>query len=386
MKIPTILSALLAASLAFAANAAPSSLDDFALLASVTKYDHHAASDIVSHYNKAVPDHNSSSFRSNAVVRAAPSKDIIPFCAAISESGPSRTRIFRNQQICDQKGWRTMFVFTAHTKKDKHHAAYPVCIGSATKPDRSIIQTLKSNCSGKGWKHESTFYYSGRLNNNPSDSLVHESTMIWPTAKNDRMMFYPYYEGKKHGWNGVATNLGYRTRWRLATTREMAYLKADLSGHEDVHKSISISSAADVDTQRCAQNLIQFVSAKTIDTKVPTTTQGKNIANYVTYAKRDECSKLVNASSIQFARVTKKGMTSIEVVINKKVYAAVSVPGNTAIPEYYIHLALQESVRTGKPIPVSVDKQQPEQIVALVAGTIATFGGKSTFQYRIPSA
>ncbi|KAF9121380.1 hypothetical protein BGW39_010580 [Mortierella sp. 14UC] len=384
MKIPTVLSALLAASLAFTANAAPE-IDDSALLASVPKYDHHAAADIVSHYNKAVGGNNSS-FRTNAVARAAPSKDILPFCVAISESGPSRTRIFRNKQICDQKGWRTLFVFTAHTKKDKHHANYPVCIGTATKPDRSIIQTLKSNCSGNGWKHESTFYYSGRINGRPSDSQTHESTMIWPTAKNDRMMFYPYYEGNKHGWNGKSTLLGYRTRWRLATTREMAYLKADLPAHEEVHKTISITSPPNVDTHRCVQNLIQFVSAKRVDTKTPTTTQGKSITRYVEWAKRDECSKLVDASSIQFARTTKKGITSIEVVINKKVYAAVSVPGNTATPEYYIHLALQESLRTGKPIPVSVDKQQPEQIVALVAGTIATFGGKPTFQYRIPSA
>jgi hypothetical protein len=385
MKIPITLSALLAVSLAFTANAAPE-INDSALLALVPKYDHHAAADIISHYNKAVSGNNNSSLRSNAAATATPSKDILPFCVAISESGPSRTRIFRNKQICDQKGWRTLFVFTAHTKRDKHHANYPVCIGTATKPDRSLIQTLKSDCSGNGWKHESTLYFSGRLNNSTTDSPVHESTVIWPTAKNDRMMFYPYYEGNKYGWNGRPTLLGYRTRWRLATTREMAYLKADLPAHEEVHKTISIASPPNVDTHRCAQNLIQFVSANRVDTQTPTTTQGKSIARYVDWAKRDECSKLVNASSVRFARTTKKGMTSIEVVINKKVYAAVSVPGNTATPEYYIHLALQESLRTGKPIPVSVDKQQPEQIVALVAGTIATFGGKSTFQYLIPSA
>lgn len=71
-------------------------------------------------------------------------------------------------------------------------------------------------------------------------------------------------------------------------------------------------------------------------------------------------------------------------MIKNKVYAAVSVRGNVALPEYYIHLALQESVRTGQSIPVTVDNIQEDQIMALVAGTVATFGGKETFNRAIP--
>ncbi|KAF9155005.1 hypothetical protein BG015_011335 [Linnemannia schmuckeri] len=387
MKIPTILSALLATSLAITAHTAPTtpSTDDSALFANLVKYDYKAADALVAHYNNAVHG-SSSTIRSNAVgAKAAASKDILPFCVAIA-SNPTRTRVYRNKQSCDSKGWTTLFVFTAHTKKDKHHAAYPVCIGSAKNPDRSLIQTMQANCGGNGWKHESTLYYSGKImsDTNPV-SVTHESTTIWQASKPDRMMFYPYYAGDKHGW-GTARDLGYRTRWRLATTREMNLLKADLSKHEAVNKKIKIVSSPDVATHRCVQNLIQVVPAKRVDTSKPTVLQGKSFQKYVDWAARDECSHLVSSSSIQLARTTiaKTGFTSIELVVKNKVYAAVSLRGNVDTPEYYIHLALQESLRTGQSIPVSVDNKQSDQIVALVAGTVATFGGKQTFNSAIP--
>jgi hypothetical protein len=385
MKIPTILSVLLATSLAITAHTAPttSSTNDTALFANLVEYDHKAAAALVAHYNNAVYD--SSSYRTNAIsTKAAASKDILPFCVAIA-SNPTRTRVYKNKQSCDSKGWTTLFVFTAHTKKDSRHASYPVCIGSAKNPDRSLIQTLKSNCDGNGWKHESTLYYSGKIGADNTVSKVHESTMIWQTSKPDRMMFYPYYAGDKHGW-GNGRNLGYRTRWRLATSREMNILKADLPSHEAVNKKIKIVSPPDVATHRCVQNLIQVVPVTRVDPKKPITLQGKTLQRYVDWASRDDCSHLVSSSSIQFARTTiaKTGFTSIELVIKNKVYAAVSLRGDVATPEYYIHLALQESLRTGQSIPVTVDNKQKDQIVALVAGTVATFGGENTFNLAIP--
>ncbi|KAF9922715.1 hypothetical protein FBU30_007156 [Linnemannia zychae] len=386
MKISNFLSTALAITLAYGVHAGPAtSTDDSALFASVTDYDYHTANQIIGHYNKAVYSNSTPLFHSNAATKATPSKDIIPFCVAIA-SNPTRTRVVRNKQICDGDGWKTLFVFTAHTKKDKHHAAYPVCIGSASNPNRSIIRTLKDNCSDGGWKHESVLYFSGRINGESEVSLTHESTEIWRSIKGlDRMIFYPYYKGDKQNWE-KPRYLGYRTRWRLATSREMDYLKADLSNHEQINKKITITSPPDVTTHRCAQNLIQFVPAVLIDASKVSILQGKDISKYVDWAARDECSKLVSSSQIQTARVTKNGFTSIEVIINKKVYAAVSLRANVVTPEYYIHLALQESMRTGVSIPVTVDKNQPDQIVALVAGTIATFGGSTTFTYPIPKA
>lgn len=384
MKIPTILSALLAASLALTAHAAPTtpSTDDATLFANLVKYDHKAADALVAHYNNAVHD---SSHPKAVNAKAARSKDILPFCVALA-SNPTRTRIHRNKQSCDSKGWTTLFVFTAHTKKEKHHAAYPVCIGSAKNPDRSLIQTMKADCGGNGWKHESTFYYSGQVvDGDAAVGPTHESTIVWQASKPDRMMFYPYYAGDKHGW-GTARNLGYRTRWRLATIREMKILKADLPNHEAVNKMIKIISPSDVATQRCVQDLIQFVPATSVDTSKPITLQGKNFQKFNDWAARDECSHLVSSSSILLARTTiaKTGFTSIELVVKNKVYAAVSLRGKVATPEYYIHLALQESLRTGQPIPVSVDDKQADQVVALVAGTVATFGGNKTFNSAIP--
>ncbi|KAG0274604.1 hypothetical protein BGZ96_004187 [Linnemannia gamsii] len=383
MKIPTIISALLATSLAITAHAAPttSSTDDPTLFANLVKYDHKAADALVAHYNNAVD--GSSSSRTNAIgAKAAASKDILPYCVAIA-SNPTRTRVYKNKQTCDSKGWTTLFVFTAHTKKDKHHAAYPVCIGSAKNPDRSVIQTLKTNCDGNGWKHESTLYYTGHFVGDDHVGSTHESTFIFQATKPNRMMFYPYYEGEKHGW-GAPRNMGYRTRWRLASSREMKLLKADLPSHEAVNKKIKIVSPPDAATHRCVQNLIQKAPAALVDNKKPTTFQGKDYNLYVEWAARDGCSHLVSSSSIQHSRIAKSGFTSIELVIKNKVYAAVSVRGNVALPEYFMHLAMQESLRTGQSIPVTVDNKDKDQIVALVAGTVATFGGKNTYNRTIP--
>ncbi|KAF8945596.1 hypothetical protein BGZ47_002356 [Haplosporangium gracile] len=179
----------------------------------------------------------------------------------------------------------------------------------------------------------------------------------------------------KPNCDGTARDLDYRTRWRLATTREMNLLKADLSKHEAVNKKIKIVSPPDVATHPWVQDLIQVVPAKRVDTSKPTVFPGKNFQKYVDWAARDECSHLVSLSSIQLARTTigKTGFTSIEIVDKNKIYAAASLRGNVVTPEYYIQ-------RTGQSIPVSVDNKQSDQIIALVAGTVATFGGKADLQ------
>ncbi|KAF9129331.1 hypothetical protein BGW39_004245 [Mortierella sp. 14UC] len=166
----------------------------------------------------------------------------------------------------------------------------------------------------------------------------------------------------------------------------MAYLKADMSAHGQVHKGITMVSPPDVATHRCVQDLIQVYEEQWLSANAPRNIQAKKNALYISQAKRDECSNLVASSVIQLGRITKGGITSVEVAINMKVYAAVSISANTGHLAYYVRLALQESLRTGKPIPVSIDKKMPEQSVALVAGTVATFGGQKTFTSSIPNA
>ncbi|KAF9129326.1 hypothetical protein BGW39_004240 [Mortierella sp. 14UC] len=400
MKIPTILSSLLAASLVV--HAAPSSpstplaellirngnshskTNDAKLFASLVKYDHKKADAIVAHYNNAVYGSNSG-VRTNAVAKAAPSKDILPFCVAIA-ANPTRTKIFKNKQSCDGNGWTTLYVFTAHTKKDPHHAAYPACIATATKPDRSMVFTMKDTCTGNGWTTESVFYMSGAIVGSTGISSHHESSALWTASKPDRMMLYPYYEGNKFGWSDHPIQVMYRSRWRLSTAREMSILQAELPNHEQVHKRISIVSPPNAATHRCIQNLITTTWIKLVDANKPSVILGKNDANFVQFATRDECPGLVASATVETGRTAERGVTSIEVLIKNKVYAAVSLRGNTVASEYYVRMALQESLRTGSPIALAVDNEKPDQIVALVAGTIATLGASATFSASIPNA
>ncbi|KAG0254363.1 hypothetical protein BGZ95_006066 [Linnemannia exigua] len=424
MKITTLLSVLLATSLAATVNAAtktsplsteptaiPESVDpifrssqsnsrqqspspsnnDSSIFDALVNYDSNAADALIEIYNNAISVNNkarNTAFLSNAVAKkVAPSKDILPFCVAVAKN-PTRTKIFRNKQVCDGKGWKTLFVFTAHTKKDPHHAAYPACVSYSKVPDMSMVWHARETCDVATWKTDFVFYMSGKMRaNDPKVGPYHESSVQWITNNPDRVMIYPYYLGDKHGWTGHGpTSIAYRSRWRLSTAREMAYLKADIANHGQVHKGISMATPPNAATHRCVQDLVQVYEEQWIATKKPLTLWGKKSSRYVNEAKRDGCSNLVASSVVQVSRITKKGITSLELVINKRVYAAVSLPGDMASPPYYVRLALQESLRTGKPIPVAVDKKIPGQIVGLVAGTIATFGGRETFVGPIPNA
>ncbi|KAG0373924.1 hypothetical protein BGX24_011055 [Mortierella sp. AD032] len=367
-----------------------SSTSNSSIFDSIVTYDQKAADDLIKLYNNVVSENQkdkNSVFRSNTVSQAAPSKDILPFCVAVAKN-PTRTRIFRNKQICDGKGWKTLFVFTAHTKKDPHHAAYPGCVSYSDSPGMSMVWPSRDTCNIGIWKTDFVFYMPGRWRgaNDTTRGPYHESSVQWIANYPDRVMIYPYYLGDKHGWSGNGNSITYRSRWRLSTNREMAYLKADIPNHGQVHKGISMASPPNAATHRCVQDLVQVYEQQWIVTKKPFNLWGKQNTRYVNEAKRDGCSNLVKSSVIQVARITKKGITSLELVINKRVYAAVSLSGDMATPPYYVRIALQESLRTGKPIAVSADKKVPGQIVGLVAGTIATFGGPETFVGPIPDA
>ncbi|KAF9154331.1 hypothetical protein BG015_001244 [Linnemannia schmuckeri] len=133
--------------------------DDEAFLASIVKYDHKAAEALVEHYNNAVRG-NSTFIRTNGGYRAAAaSSDILPFCVTYTRN-PVRVKIFKDKTTCDTKGWDTLFVFTAHTKKDKHHAPYPMCVGKAGNSERSTLFSGKADCSTNEWETDFSFYES----------------------------------------------------------------------------------------------------------------------------------------------------------------------------------------------------------------------------------
>ncbi|KAK3835596.1 MAG: hypothetical protein J3R72DRAFT_477400 [Linnemannia gamsii] len=374
MKISTLLSAFLATALVATAQVASETNDSILLASSPVEYDERSAAALLDEFNTGLYGTNAL-HRINggvsAAAAAAASKDILPFCVAHNDdNGPVRAKIFRNKQRCDEKGkWRTLFVFTAHTKRDPHHAAHVICVAKSTsKPERSMIFGNKSSCNGDGWKTDFTFQMSGKFDSDSSSiNPIHESTELWRADSPDRM---------------IALKWGYRSRWRLATTKEMNHLKADLSRHTAVHKRIKMSSPPDARTHRCAQDLIYIFNKSRLSTS-SSTLHGKDFSYYVKDASRDECKSLVSKSQVQLSRTNEKGVVSLEVVIDKKVYAAVSLRANTSTPVQYVWLALQESLRTGQVVPVVADKDSSDRIVGLVAGTFVAFGGRSTYKAAI---
>ncbi|KAG0373760.1 hypothetical protein BGX24_011278 [Mortierella sp. AD032] len=92
------------------------------------------------------------------------------------------------------------------------------------------------------------------------------------------------------------------------------------------------------------------------------------------------------SSWILLSRKFKNGIASLEIALDNKVYAAVSFREKTFTSPYYVRLALQESLRTGKAVPLVVYPANIEHIVALVNGTIVTFGDRTIFIEPVPNA
>ncbi|KAG0271723.1 hypothetical protein BGZ95_000415 [Linnemannia exigua] len=308
-------------------------LSESAQFAPLVNYNHKATDTLVDLFNNTAfgkKPGSSSSFRANVIARAvssaaAPSKDILPFCVAISTIGPSRTRIFKNKQICDRKGWRTMFVFTAHTKMDIHHAPYPVCaaISKNTSRPGSMFFVGQDTCTDEEWRTEFVFYMSGRGMDDIKANPIHESTMFWKASGSPRMMFYPYYDEDKVGWKDPSLIM-YRSRWRLAVGKEIALLRDELPIHAEVHKRIEMYSPPDTPTHRCIQNLIQVFDEKQLNTSNPRLLLGRDNTDFVGNAERDEHSSCVISSWILLSRKFKNDVASLEVALDNKVYAAVS--------------------------------------------------------------
>ncbi|KAG0311192.1 hypothetical protein BGZ97_012017 [Linnemannia gamsii] len=353
--------------------------DDSVLRDAIVDYDYEDAAKYIAQYYKAVYGDRIAPRTNGVSSRAAASKDILPFCVGVAFE-PSRVQIFKNKMSCDANGWSTLFIFTAHTKQDIHHAKYPICVGWATAPNRSMLFSSKTTCSLDGFTHDFAFYESGmRINYDASVNALHESTVMWQARTPHRMMLYPYYEGDKHGWQ-QAYNLQYRSRYRLASSYERAELTIQQGDHEEVHKKLSIATP-NTAASRCTLNLIQMWTENTVNTGNPISKAGSGDARYVADAQRDECSNLVATSFIRVARVTVRNASSLEAVIGGKIYAAASVSGNTALSPAYVRIALQESLRTGRPVMVARqrDKSIPDSVVALIDDTFVTIGGKQVY-------
>ncbi|KAF8943430.1 hypothetical protein BGZ47_005429 [Haplosporangium gracile] len=356
--------------------------DDTALRNAIVDYNYKDAAMHVARYYEAVYG-NKTAPRTNAVSsRAATSTDIIPFCVGIGyDPPPTRIRIFRNKMTCDVSGWSTLFIFTAHTKKDIHHAKYPICVGVASGPHRSMLFSDKTTCSIDEFSHDFSFYESGMKGSyDATVNPLHESAVMWQAFNPHRMLIYPYYQGDKHGWQW-AYNLQYRSRYRLASDYERIELVNQEGDHFEVHKKLSIATA-NTAASRCTLNLIQTWTDDFVNTGNPISNAGSANARYVSDAQRDECSSLVASSFIRVARVSVRRASSLEAVIGGKVYAAISISGNTHLPPAHTRVALQESLRTGKPVMVGQqhDKSISDSVVAFIADTYVVIGSQSIYR------
>ncbi|KAF9922716.1 hypothetical protein FBU30_007157, partial [Linnemannia zychae] len=309
------------------------------------------------------------------------SKDILPFCVGIA-TNPTRVRIFKDKQSCDISEWKTLFVFTAHTILDTYQNSHPVCVAYATQPERSMIYSERTSCTLNEWKTDFVFYMSGLFENRPT--LTHESTLQFNLSKPDRMVFYPTFEGEKNGWIRSYW-IGYRSRWRPATVSETSLLQNDLVNHTQVHKRLIVSTPPDSATQRCAQNLIQIWDKISVDANQPWMIFGKENEKYVSLSYSQACNHLVASSIVRAGWIAENGVSSVEVMIDNKIYAAITIRGSIFVNTKYARMALQESLRTNSPIAVAYDKETPDRITMHVAGTFATSGGPIVYQSTIPT-
>ncbi|KAF9325263.1 hypothetical protein BGZ91_002495 [Linnemannia elongata] len=356
------------------------STDDPDLRKYIVDYDYEDAAKHIAKYHEAVYGKKAGSPTNAVSSRAAASTDVLPFCVGIAYDPAYRVRIFRNKMSCDIQGWDTLFIFTANTKPDIHHAKYPICAGFAHEPNRSMLFSKKTTCSIDEFYHDFAFYESGMTNGyDPTVSPLHESTVMWQAFEPHRMMLYPYYEGDRHGWQR-AYNLQYRSRYRLAPPRERIELVDKQDQHERVHLKLSISKP-NTAANRCTLNLIETWTDDFVNTGNPISNPGSRNAQFVADAKRDECDNLVATSSIRVARVTHLAVSSLEAVIGGKVYAAISIQGNIHLPPAHTRVALRESLRTGKPVMVAQqgDKRFPDSVVAYIDDTFVTIGSKGIY-------
>ncbi|KAG0281033.1 hypothetical protein BGZ95_007233 [Linnemannia exigua] len=290
----------------------------------VVDYNYKEMAALAAQYEEVV-NGNKTLFRSNAVAKAAVSSDIIPFCVGYA-SNPVRIRIFKNKLTCAIQGWVTLHTFTAHTKKDDYLASKPICVGHAENPTRSMFFSNKNSCTEGGWKTDYSFYES--------------------------------------------TNL--RT------------FKGEYASHLEVHKKLSITSIPDAKTLRCVSLMIDRIQNRFV-TVNPSSTPGTSLPEYAADAYNAKCSDLVVKSTIEVSRVQVAGYASLEVQINKKTYAAISLRVNTDAYFYLYRHALLESLRSGQPVIVTKnDKFDTEtSVTAYFQGAAFAFGRDEFWNAKI---
>jgi hypothetical protein len=332
----------------------------------IVKFNQTEAAALAAQYDDVVYGSNSL-HRSNGVEIAAASKDILPFCVGYA-SNPVRVRVFRNKLTCDGGVWSTLYTFTAHTKKDAYLAPQAMCSGISKDSKRGMFFSGKTSCAGGEWKQDFAFFESAKI----------LRVEMFQASNPHRMLLYPGYDGKAHGWQ-KAYDLKYLSFYRRSTDAEMQTFKGDYIGHLQVHKKIrKITTPSDVATMRCATLLIAATIHRLIPNGKAYNHPGKDLPGYSANAFDAKCTNLVLSSFIGVKRVFVGGFGSIEVNIGKHTYAAISMKYGDYVPVELARVALHESMRSGQPVMVSLSTQHQEQsCIAYIQGTAFTIGDKA---------
>ncbi|KAF9116539.1 hypothetical protein BGW39_002717, partial [Mortierella sp. 14UC] len=265
------------------------------------------------------------------------------YCVGLA-SNPSRVQIFQDRTSCDGDGWKTLFVFTAHKKKDDFYPERPISVGRNDRPERSMLFAGRSACAVDEWSTDFAFYESCCIQDRViEDGCRIESTVVWEAFEPHRMMLYPHYDGKKHGWK-EAYNLTYKSRWRPATYAEARMLIPHLPTHSTLHKRTDIHPPYDHATFRCAQALIRLWNYSRISSSTPRTLRSDIDPQFGTASRRHGFTQLASVAYLRIHDNKYDRATAVDVMVDGLVRASASISYDTNLLASGIRLALQESL------------------------------------------
>ncbi|KAF9932563.1 hypothetical protein FBU30_007865 [Linnemannia zychae] len=390
MKVYTLVTLLLAVATSLTSHATPTPpsaplngtmTDDSELLASVVDYDEDAASVLIDTYEAAFTGVRSS-VPSRVFSRAAASSFIMPICIGIA-ANPVRTQLFSNQIKCDQDGWKTLFVFTAYVDPDPYQGFNKTCVAYALNPTRSMIFPGTLTCNQGEWIHDFSFYQSGcvpDIADNGCERKISQS-QAWQAYGPHRTLTYPFYFGNSHGWLDPITMQNV-AQWRYAKKSEWASFQNVMGIHAVLHSRITMATPPDDSTRRCLRNLFYLFPWGSITTAKtwPATTN----PFYAYMARRDACSHLVNTSSYVITPDFYKGYGAVNVVINGKIYASVTVPLGWEFNRLVMPMVLEESLRTRSPVPIGSTPSRPQAFIAMVQKKFVVMGSLEAYNEASP--
>ncbi|KAG9072281.1 hypothetical protein KI688_000050 [Linnemannia hyalina] len=354
--------------------------DDSDLQLRVAQHDKAFSASVFNYYEELLGDSNFTIHARGLEATIFSLEDVGRFCVGMS-SNPVRVQIFNDRTSCDDNRWTTLYVFTAHKKKDEHYARRPICVGHNDSPDRSMLFADRTACTANGWSNKFSFYESGCAQGGArDDGCNYELTVMWEAFEPHRMMLYPHYDGHQHGWQ-EAYSLTHKSRWRPATVSEVKLLKPHLPTHSTLHKRTDIHPPYDLATLRCAQALIRLWSYNRVSNSTPRTIRGDIDPQFSIDARRNGFTPFADAAFLRIHYNKYGGATAVDVMVGGYARASATLPYETNLSVSGVRLALQESLRSGRPVPVVPhdDHEAGDVLISMIDDSIVVFGGTAVF-------